>query len=66
MYDEPLPAQCIVHLDGLTHVAWMQQINDEFRHVCGDVKLWSFSEAVPTTFGLGSALVVEKDSALLG
>ncbi|KAK3296669.1 uncharacterized protein B0H64DRAFT_106611 [Chaetomium fimeti] len=43
-----------------------QQINDEFRHVCSSVRLWSFFEGVPTAFGLLSSLVVEKESAILG
>lgn len=43
-----------------------QQINDEFRHVCGDIHLWSFTESVPTSFGLMSSLVVDKESAVLG
>lgn len=55
----------INHIRLTNSVIPMQQINDEFRHVCGDVKLWSFSEAIPTTFGLTSSMVVEKDSAIL-
>lgn len=43
-----------------------QQINDEFRHVCEDLRLWSFTESVPTSSGLSSSLVVEKESAVLG
>lgn len=43
-----------------------QQINDEFLHVCGNVRLWSFFEGVPTGFGLLSSLIVEKQSAILG
>ncbi|KAK4144168.1 Alpha/Beta hydrolase protein [Dichotomopilus funicola] len=29
----------------------LNQINDEFRHVCSNVRLWSFFEGVPTAFG---------------
>ncbi|KEY66276.1 hypothetical protein S7711_02741 [Stachybotrys chartarum IBT 7711] len=43
-----------------------EQINDEFRHVCGNLSLWSFSEAIPTSYGLTSSLVVDKESAILG
>ncbi|KFA78743.1 hypothetical protein S40288_01623 [Stachybotrys chartarum IBT 40288] len=43
-----------------------QQINDEFRHVCGNLSLWSFSEAIPTSYGLTSSMVVDKESAILG
>ncbi|KAH6849741.1 hypothetical protein B0I37DRAFT_369747 [Chaetomium sp. MPI-CAGE-AT-0009] len=46
--------------------AVLNQINDEFRHVCSNVRLWSFFEGVPTAFGPLSSLVVEKESAILG
>ncbi|KAL2024346.1 hypothetical protein VTK56DRAFT_8828 [Thermocarpiscus australiensis] len=46
--------------------AALDQINDEFRHVCSNVRLWSYFEGVPTSFGLISSLVVEKESAILG
>ncbi|ESA44246.1 hypothetical protein GE21DRAFT_1831 [Neurospora crassa] len=45
----------------------LDQINDEFRHHCGNVHLRSFFEGVPTSFaGIRSCLVVDKDSAVLG
>ncbi|KAF4772853.1 hypothetical protein HER10_EVM0001257 [Colletotrichum scovillei] len=44
----------------------LQQINDEFRHVCHKLNLWSFSESLPMSFGPTSSLVVEKQSAILG
>ncbi|KAI0131937.1 hypothetical protein BJ170DRAFT_611830 [Xylariales sp. AK1849] len=44
----------------------LDQINDEFRHVCGNLKLWSFFEGTPTDFGVRSSLVVDKNSAILG
>ncbi|KAH6631000.1 hypothetical protein B0J18DRAFT_117751 [Chaetomium sp. MPI-SDFR-AT-0129] len=44
----------------------LNQINDEFRHVCSNVRLWSFFEGVPTAFGPLSSVVVEKESAILG
>ncbi|CAI4213378.1 unnamed protein product [Parascedosporium putredinis] len=28
------------------------QINDEFRHVCENIHIWSFTEAIPTKVGL--------------
>jgi WD40 repeat protein len=37
-------------------------INDQFRHVYENVKIWSFFETVKTSLGL----IVEKDSAILG
>lgn len=43
-----------------------QQINDEFRHICHNIKLWSFFESLPMSFGPTSSLVVEKESAVLG
>ncbi|KAL2257576.1 hypothetical protein VTK26DRAFT_9458 [Humicola hyalothermophila] len=44
----------------------LQAINDEFRHVCNDVRLWSFFEGVPTTAGPTTMMLVEKDSAVMG
>ncbi|KZL79517.1 hypothetical protein CI238_05843 [Colletotrichum incanum] len=44
----------------------LEQINDEFRHVCGDINMWSFSESIPLSFGPTSSLIVEKRSAILG
>ncbi|KAK1634044.1 hypothetical protein BDP81DRAFT_451981 [Colletotrichum phormii] len=44
----------------------LQQINDDFRHVCHKINLWSFSESLPMSFGPTSSLVVEKQSAILG
>ncbi|KAK4197921.1 hypothetical protein QBC40DRAFT_99201 [Triangularia verruculosa] len=44
----------------------LQAINDEFRHVCSDVGLWSFFEVVPTTAGPTNVMVVEKESAVMG
>ncbi|KAJ5768911.1 hypothetical protein N7520_003470 [Penicillium odoratum] len=44
----------------------LDQINDEFRHVGGDIHLWSFTEGSPIRMGLTSSLVVEKESAVLG
>ncbi|KAK0706330.1 hypothetical protein B0T26DRAFT_755844 [Lasiosphaeria miniovina] len=44
----------------------LQVINDEFRHVCQDVHLWSFFEGLPTQVGPKYLTVVEKESAVLG
>ncbi|KAI3535829.1 hypothetical protein CSPX01_11167 [Colletotrichum filicis] len=44
----------------------LDQINDEFRHICHNINLWSFSESLPTSFGPTSSLIVEKESAVLG
>ncbi|KAK4172588.1 hypothetical protein QBC36DRAFT_72161 [Triangularia setosa] len=44
----------------------LQAINDEFRHFCSDVGLWSFFEGVPTAAGPTNVMVVEKESAVMG
>ncbi|KAL2197117.1 hypothetical protein P885DRAFT_36369 [Corynascus similis CBS 632.67] len=44
----------------------LQAINDEFRHVCNDVHLWSFFEGVPTSTGPTNTMIVEKESAVMG
>ncbi|KAI3528266.1 hypothetical protein CABS03_05843 [Colletotrichum abscissum] len=44
----------------------LDQINDEFRHICHNINLWSFFESLPTSFGPTSSLIVEKESAVLG
>jgi triacylglycerol esterase/lipase EstA (alpha/beta hydrolase family) len=41
-------------------------LNDQFRHVCKGVAIHSFTESVPTNWGVGSGLVVDKQSATLG
>ncbi len=43
-----------------------QTINDEFRHVCNDVRLWSFFEGLPTSTGPTNTMIVEKESAVMG
>ncbi|KAK1450608.1 hypothetical protein CCUS01_02064 [Colletotrichum cuscutae] len=37
-------------------------INEDFRHVCKDLALWSFHEAVPTA----GFYIVDKESAVMG
>ncbi|KAL8952405.1 MAG: hypothetical protein Q9222_001682 [Ikaeria aurantiellina] len=44
----------------------IQAINDDFRHVFQELHLWSFYETVKTNLGVSQALIVEKDSAILG
>ncbi|KAL8819520.1 MAG: hypothetical protein Q9223_002061 [Gallowayella weberi] len=44
----------------------IQAINDDFRHLAQDLRLWSFYESVKTNLGVSHALIVEKDSAILG
>lgn len=44
----------------------IQAINDDFRHIVQKLHLWSFYESVKTNLGMSQALIVEKDSAILG
>ena len=41
-------------------------LNDQFRHACKGIAIHSFTESVPTDWGIGSGLVVDKQSATLG
>lgn len=43
-----------------------QSINDEFPQHCRDLQLYSFYETLPTSYGVGKSLIVDKDSATLG
>lgn len=43
-----------------------QSINDEFPQHCKDLQLYSFYETLPTSYGVGKSLIVDKDSATLG
>ncbi|KAG9233799.1 NACHT and WD domain protein, partial [Amylocarpus encephaloides] len=43
-----------------------QSINDEFRMFEDDLLLWSFYETLKTSLGMSSAMIVERDSAVLG
>lgn len=52
--------------DLIPNSAAIQIINDDFRHVFQDLRLWSFYETVKTNMGVSQALIVEKDSAVLG
>lgn len=44
----------------------IRSINDEFRHVSQSLDIWSFYETQPTHLPTVSAIVVEKDSAIMG
>lgn len=43
-----------------------QSINDEFPQHCQDLQLYSFYETLPTNYGVGKGLIVDKDLATLG
>ena len=43
-----------------------QSINDEFPQHCQNLQLYSFYESLPTNYGVGKSLVVDKDLATLG
>ncbi|KAL8790816.1 MAG: hypothetical protein Q9213_000440 [Squamulea squamosa] len=42
-----------------------QSINDEFPQYSQDLQLFSFYETLPTSYGVGKSLVVDKDLAIL-
>ena len=44
----------------------IQRINDDFRHHAHKVRLFSFWETKPSSFGLKKELVVKKASAIIG
>lgn len=43
-----------------------QSINEEFPQFCQDLQLYSFYETLPTSYGVGSSLIVSQDLATLG
>ena len=43
-----------------------QSISDEFPQHCQDLQLFSFYETIPMNYGVGKALIVDKDLATLG
>lgn len=43
-----------------------QSINDEFPQHCQDLQLYSFYETLPTNYGVGKSIIVDKDLATLG
>lgn len=45
----------------------LQDINEQFRHVCGDLQLISFHETKKTNLGAGfKRILVDKESSILG
>ncbi|KLU86058.1 hypothetical protein MAPG_05077 [Magnaporthiopsis poae ATCC 64411] len=44
----------------------IQTINQEFLRVCSPLKLYSFFESKPMSYGLGRSLIVDKEAAVLG
>ncbi|XMA09563.1 hypothetical protein WAI453_002354 [Rhynchosporium graminicola] len=44
----------------------ISDINEQFRNICGGLNLVSFHETLETSIGLTKAMVVERDSAILG
>ena len=44
----------------------LQDINEQFRTLCGDLSLVSFFETLKTSFGITKSLIVEKESGVLG
>lgn len=63
----PLGAPPKAYIEDLeTHSRTIQDINEQFRTLCGDLSLVSFFETLKTSFGITKSLVVEKESAVLG
>ena len=49
-----------------THSRTLQDINEQFRTLCGDLSLVSFFETLKTSIGITRSLIVEKESGVLG
>ena len=63
----PLGAPPKAYIDDLdTYSRTLQDINEQFRTICGDLLLVSFFETLKTSFGITKSLVVEKESGVLG
>ena len=43
-----------------------QTINEEFPQYCKTLQLFSFHETLPTSYGVGKSMIVDKDLAILG
>lgn len=43
-----------------------QAINEEFTRYAGDLNIYSFYETLPTSLGVSSSLIVNRESAVLG
>ena len=48
------------------HSRMLQDINEQFRTQCGELPLVSFFETMRTNLGLKQAMIVEKESGVLG
>ena len=53
-------------LDLLRGSELSNNLNEEFRHVYQGMSVYSFVETVPMSWGVGSGLIVERDSAVMG
>ena len=63
----PLGAPPKAYIEDLdTHSRTLQDINEQFRTLCGDLSLVSFFETLKTSFGITRSLIVEKESGVLG
>lgn len=63
----PIGAPKKAYIEDLdTHSRAIQDINEQFRTVCGDLSLLSFFETLKTSFGITKSLIVEKESGVLG
>ena len=63
----PLGAPPKAYVEDLDiHSRTLQDINEQFRASCGDLSLVSFFETLKTSFGITKAIVVEKESGVLG
>lgn len=43
-----------------------QLINEEFKSSLENLSVFSFYETLPTSIGMSSTIIVDKDSAVLG
>ena len=63
----PLGAPPKAYVEDLdTHSRTLQDINEQFRTLCGELSLVSFFETLKTSFGITKSLIVEKESGILG
>lgn len=63
----PFGAPPKAYVDDLeTHSRALQDINEQFRTLCGGLSLVSFFETQKTNFGITKSLIVEKESGVLG
>ncbi|KAH0558740.1 hypothetical protein GP486_004616 [Trichoglossum hirsutum] len=58
------PKAYIADLETLSSA--LQDINEQFRTICGGVALVSFFETLKTSCGVAKMIIVEKDSGVLG